>query len=75
LLIAGQALARGLALVNHNAREFGRVEGLRVESCRWSVDEPTLRLLRVDEIEDVVLHTPPARRGDLGIGGDDLEAK
>lgn len=31
LLIAGQALARGLVLVTHNVREFGRVAGLRVE--------------------------------------------
>jgi tRNA(fMet)-specific endonuclease VapC len=30
-LIAGQALAGGLVLVTHNVREFGRVEGLRVE--------------------------------------------
>lgn len=30
-LIAGQALARGLVLVTHNLREFGRVDGLRVE--------------------------------------------
>jgi tRNA(fMet)-specific endonuclease VapC len=30
-LIAGQALARGLAVVTHNTREFARVEGLRVE--------------------------------------------
>ena len=31
VLIAGQALARGVVLVTHNVREFGRVEGLRVE--------------------------------------------
>jgi tRNA(fMet)-specific endonuclease VapC len=31
VLIAGQALARGLTLVTHNTRAFGRVEGLRVE--------------------------------------------
>ena len=30
-LIAGQALARGLTLITHNAREFERVEGLLVE--------------------------------------------
>jgi tRNA(fMet)-specific endonuclease VapC len=30
-LIAGTALARGATLVTHNADEFGRVEGLRVE--------------------------------------------
>jgi tRNA(fMet)-specific endonuclease VapC len=30
LLIAGQALARDLTLVTHNAREFQRVSGLRV---------------------------------------------
>lgn len=34
-LIAGQALARGLTLVTRNTREFGRVEGLRVED--WEV--------------------------------------
>jgi tRNA(fMet)-specific endonuclease VapC len=31
VLIAGQALARGLVMVTHHVREFGRVEGLRVE--------------------------------------------
>jgi tRNA(fMet)-specific endonuclease VapC len=31
ILIAGQALARGLVLVTHNVQEFGRVPGLRVE--------------------------------------------
>ena len=31
VLIAGQALARDLTLVTGNTREFGRVEGLRVE--------------------------------------------
>lgn len=31
VLIAGQALARGLVLVTHNTREFGRVPGLPVE--------------------------------------------
>ena len=31
VLIAGQALARGVTLVTHNVREFGRVEGLKVE--------------------------------------------
>ena len=31
MLIAGQALARDLTLVTRNAREFARVEGLRVE--------------------------------------------
>jgi tRNA(fMet)-specific endonuclease VapC len=31
VLIAGQALARGLVLVTHNVREFGRVPGLKVE--------------------------------------------
>ena len=31
VLIAGQALARGLILVTHNMREFGRVPGLNVE--------------------------------------------
>jgi tRNA(fMet)-specific endonuclease VapC len=30
-LIAGQALARGLVVVTHNVREFGRVPGLKVE--------------------------------------------
>lgn len=32
VLIAGQALARDLILVTHNAAEFSRVEGLRVEN-------------------------------------------
>ena len=32
LLIAGQARARGLAVVTRNLAEFERVEGLRVES-------------------------------------------
>jgi tRNA(fMet)-specific endonuclease VapC len=31
VLIAGQALARGVTLVTHKVREFERVEGLRVE--------------------------------------------
>ncbi|OYY89903.1 MAG: hypothetical protein B7Y45_10090 [Sphingomonas sp. 28-66-16] len=31
VMIAGQALARGLTLVTANTSEFGRVEGLRVE--------------------------------------------
>ena len=31
VLIAGQALARRVTLVTHDLREFGRVEGLRVE--------------------------------------------
>ena len=31
VLIAGQALARGLILVTNNVSEFSRVEGLRVE--------------------------------------------
>lgn len=31
VLIAGQALARGLVLVTHNVSEFSRVGGLRVE--------------------------------------------
>jgi tRNA(fMet)-specific endonuclease VapC len=31
VLIAGQALARGLVLVTHNTREFRRVPGLVVE--------------------------------------------
>ena len=30
-LIAGQAVARNLILVTHNAQEFGRVPGLRFE--------------------------------------------
>lgn len=35
VLIAGQALARGLVLVTNNVAEFSRVEGLRVED--WQV--------------------------------------
>jgi tRNA(fMet)-specific endonuclease VapC len=31
LLIAGQALARGMTVVTRNVREFQRVEGLKVE--------------------------------------------
>ncbi|WP_027482726.1 PIN domain-containing protein [Deinococcus pimensis] len=31
VLLAGTALARGLVLVSHNTREYGRVGGLRVE--------------------------------------------
>jgi tRNA(fMet)-specific endonuclease VapC len=31
VLIAGQALARGLVLVTHNVAEFSRVEGLSIE--------------------------------------------
>jgi tRNA(fMet)-specific endonuclease VapC len=31
ILIAGQALSRGLILVTHNTREFGRVPGLQIE--------------------------------------------
>jgi tRNA(fMet)-specific endonuclease VapC len=34
VLIAGQALARGLTLVTSNVREFARVEGLAVEDWR-----------------------------------------
>jgi len=33
-MIASQALALRLALVTDNVREFGRVEGLRVENWR-----------------------------------------
>lgn len=32
VLIAGQALARGLTLVTRNVREFTRVEGLKLEN-------------------------------------------
>jgi tRNA(fMet)-specific endonuclease VapC len=35
VLIAGQALARGLVLITNNLKEFARVNGLRVED--WSV--------------------------------------
>ena len=31
VLIAGQAMARGLILLTHNQREFQRVSGLRIE--------------------------------------------
>lgn len=31
VLIAGQALSRGLILITHNTREFSRVAGLRIE--------------------------------------------
>jgi tRNA(fMet)-specific endonuclease VapC len=31
VLIAGQAMARGLTLVTHNTREFNRVPGLRIQ--------------------------------------------
>lgn len=31
ILIAGQALSRGLVLVTHNSREFGRIPKLRIE--------------------------------------------
>ena len=34
VLIAGQALARGLTLVTNNLREFERIDGLKVED--WS---------------------------------------
>jgi tRNA(fMet)-specific endonuclease VapC len=34
VLIAGQALARGLTLVTNNVREFQRIEGLKLED--WS---------------------------------------
>jgi tRNA(fMet)-specific endonuclease VapC len=34
VLIAGQAVARGLTLVTNNLREFERIEGLKVED--WS---------------------------------------
>lgn len=32
VLIAGQARSRGLGLITRNVREFGRVDGLRVEN-------------------------------------------
>lgn len=35
VLIAGQALSRGLILVTHNTREFSRVPGLQIED--WEV--------------------------------------
>ena len=35
VLIAGQALRRGLILITHNTREFSRVEGLKIED--WEV--------------------------------------
>jgi tRNA(fMet)-specific endonuclease VapC len=36
VLVAGQALARGLVLVTSNLREFGRIAGLRTENWRLS---------------------------------------
>ena len=36
VLIAGQAVARGLTLVTNNTGEFARVEGLRLED--WAAD-------------------------------------
>lgn len=36
LLIASHALALGLTLVTNNVREFGRVEGLRLEN--WAAE-------------------------------------
>lgn len=35
VLIAGQAVAKGLTLVTHNIREFSRVPGLQIED--WEV--------------------------------------
>jgi tRNA(fMet)-specific endonuclease VapC len=35
VLIAGQALARGLTLITNNMREFQRIEGLKVED--WTL--------------------------------------
>jgi len=35
VLIAGQALARGMTLVTHNTNEFARVPGLQIED--WLV--------------------------------------
>ncbi len=34
MLIAAQALSRGLVLVTDNVDEFGRIEGLQVENWR-----------------------------------------
>lgn len=34
MLIAGQALSRDLVLVTDNVREFGRIQGLRLENWR-----------------------------------------
>ena len=31
VLIAGQALARGLTLITHNTKEFGRIAALKIE--------------------------------------------
>ncbi|WP_157018261.1 type II toxin-antitoxin system VapC family toxin [Mesorhizobium xinjiangense] len=38
ILIAGQALSRGLTLITHNMREFQRIRSLRIED--WEVDTP-----------------------------------
>jgi tRNA(fMet)-specific endonuclease VapC len=34
VLIAGQAMARGLILITHNQKEFQRVSGLRIEDWK-----------------------------------------
>lgn len=34
MLIAAHALSRGLTVVTHNTKEFGRVKGLKVENWR-----------------------------------------
>jgi len=38
VLIAGQALARGLTLITRNVREFGRITAIRVED--WETEVP-----------------------------------
>jgi tRNA(fMet)-specific endonuclease VapC len=39
VLIAGQALQRGLVVVTRNTREFSRVPGLNVENWEYEADQ------------------------------------
>jgi tRNA(fMet)-specific endonuclease VapC len=60
-LIAAQALVRGLILVTHNMREFGRVEGLRTED--W--EAPGRRLVRLSGRSEAVDDSPRTGRSHL----------